>query len=167
MGIGDSGARKTRTFVHHDSHHACKLQEIHRAVCAVMKHRCLQCLVSDLSMFCLLLRTARGHAVSCPLMPVSLTHNYASLAPFLLISRTLQVNGGCISFQQRPGSFYVGNLCALSHNVVHGEHAAGSYGGTRRRSRCKSLLCCEPTFSERREPAHSMPHQGLRSCSKS
>ncbi len=47
-------------------------------------------------------------------------------------SRTLQVkpeDAGCISLPQRPGSFYVGNLCALSHNVVHGEHAAGSYGG--------------------------------------
>ena len=47
-------------------------------------------------------------------------------------SRTLQVkpeDAGCISFPQRPGSFYVGNLCALSHIVVHGEHAAGSYGG--------------------------------------
>jgi hypothetical protein len=46
-------------------------------------------------------------------------------------SRTLQVkleDAGCISLPQRPGSFYVGNLCALSHNVAHGEHAAGSYG---------------------------------------
>ena len=85
-------------------------------------------------------------------------------------SRTLQVkpeDAGCISFPQRPGSFYVGNLCALSHIVVHGEHAAGSYGGTRRRSRCTSLLWCELTFSEQREPAQLMQHQGLRSCSKS
>ena len=29
----------------------------------------------------------------------------------------------------------------------------------RRQSRCKSLLCCESTFSERREPAQLMPHQ--------
>ena len=47
-------------------------------------------------------------------------------------SRTLQVKledaPGCISLPQRPGSFYVGNLCALEHNVAHGEHAAGSYG---------------------------------------
>ena len=46
-------------------------------------------------------------------------------------SRTLLVNrggAGCISLPQRPGSFYVGNLCALEHNVAHGEHAAGSYG---------------------------------------
>jgi hypothetical protein len=46
-------------------------------------------------------------------------------------SRTLQVkleDAGCISLPQRPGSFYVGNLCALSHNVAHGENAAGSYG---------------------------------------
>ena len=34
-------------------------------------------------------------------------------------SRTLQVkleDAGCISLPQRPGSFYVGNLCALNHN---------------------------------------------------
>jgi hypothetical protein len=46
-------------------------------------------------------------------------------------SRTLQVkpeDAGCISLPQRPGSFYVGNLCALSHNVVHSDHAAGSFG---------------------------------------
>ena len=47
-------------------------------------------------------------------------------------SRTLQVkpeDAGCISLPQRRGSFYVGNLCALGHIVVQGEHAAGSYGG--------------------------------------
>ena len=46
-------------------------------------------------------------------------------------SRELQVkleDGSCISLPQRPGSFYIGNLCALSHNVVHGEHSAGSLG---------------------------------------
>ena len=31
-------------------------------------------------------------------------------------------------FPQRPGSFYVGNLCALNHNVLHGDNATGSYG---------------------------------------
>ena len=35
---------------------------------------------------------------------------------------------GCISLAQRPGSFYVGNLCALEHNVAHGASAPGSYG---------------------------------------
>jgi hypothetical protein len=48
-------------------------------------------------------------------------------------SRTLQVetmrhDGSCISLPQRPGSFYIGNLCVVNHNVVHGEHSAGSYG---------------------------------------
>ena len=46
-------------------------------------------------------------------------------------TRTLLVeleDAGCISLPQRPGSFYIGNLCALNHNVEHGEHAAGSYG---------------------------------------
>ena len=37
-------------------------------------------------------------------------------------------DGSCISLPQRPGSFYIGNLCALSQHVVHGEHSAGSYG---------------------------------------
>ena len=35
---------------------------------------------------------------------------------------------GCISLAQRPGSFYVGNLCALEHNVAHGASAPGSWG---------------------------------------
>ena len=46
-------------------------------------------------------------------------------------SRTLLVeveDAACISVPQRPGSFYIGNLCALNHNVVHGEHAPGSCG---------------------------------------
>ncbi len=46
-------------------------------------------------------------------------------------SRTLLVkleDESCISFPQRLGSFSVGHLCALNHNVAHGEHAAGSYG---------------------------------------
>ena len=34
----------------------------------------------------------------------------------------------CISLAQRPGSFYVGNLCALEHNVAHGASAPGSLG---------------------------------------
>jgi len=49
-------------------------------------------------------------------------------------SRTVEVEaggkgGGCISLQQRPGAFYVGNLCALNHRVVHGEHSAGCFCG--------------------------------------
>ena len=47
-------------------------------------------------------------------------------------SREMQVRlkgrDGCISLKQRPGSFCVGNLCALEHNVVHGETAPGSWG---------------------------------------
>ena len=46
-------------------------------------------------------------------------------------SRTLLVeveDAACISVPQRPGSFYIGNLCAFNHNVAHGEHAPGSYG---------------------------------------
>ena len=37
-------------------------------------------------------------------------------------SRTLLINTeddtGCISLPQKPGSFYIGNLCALEHNVL-------------------------------------------------
>ena len=33
-----------------------------------------------------------------------------------------------MSLPQRPGSFYIGNLCACSHNVVHNEHATGCLG---------------------------------------
>ena len=35
---------------------------------------------------------------------------------------------GCISLRQEPGSSYMGNLCALNHNVVHDEHPTGTYG---------------------------------------
>ena len=46
-------------------------------------------------------------------------------------SRHLEVkleDGSCISLPQRPGSSYIGNLCACSHNVVHNEHATGCLG---------------------------------------
>ena len=33
-----------------------------------------------------------------------------------------------LSFQQRPRSFYLGNLCAMKHNVKHGDQAEGCYG---------------------------------------
>ena len=33
-----------------------------------------------------------------------------------------------MSFPQQPGSFYVGNLCSLNHEVVHDEHPTGTYG---------------------------------------
>ena len=36
--------------------------------------------------------------------------------------------GGCISLHQKPGSFYVGNMCALKHHVVHHAHSTGTYG---------------------------------------
>ena len=47
-------------------------------------------------------------------------------------TRKLQVRlkdvPGCISLEQRPGSFYVGNMCALEHNVAHTAASAGCYG---------------------------------------
>ena len=77
-------------------------------------------------------------------------------------SRTLLVkleDAGCISLPQRPGSFYVGNLCALNHNVVHGEQSAGSDGEGPLSEQVQIVV------KLRREPAELMPHQGLRSCS--
>ena len=41
---------------------------------------------------------------------------------------------GCISMYQKPGSFYMGNLCALNHNVIHDEQPTGTYG-------CSSSCC--------------------------
>ena len=42
----------------------------------------------------------------------------------------MEVSGREDSFKltQSPGSFYIGNMCALRHNVVHGAHAPGSCG---------------------------------------
>ena len=45
-------------------------------------------------------------------------------------TRTLQVSFGdstMETFEQRPGSFYVGNMCAMMHNVAHGETSPGSF----------------------------------------
>jgi len=33
-----------------------------------------------------------------------------------------------ICLPQRPGSFYVGNMCAMEHNVAHGSQTEGSFG---------------------------------------
>ena len=86
-------------------------------------------------------------------------------------SRTLLVkqleDAGCISFPQRPGSFYAGNICALNPNMVHGEHAAGSYGEGPPSEQVQFAVILRSDFSERRGPAELMPHQGLRSCSVS
>ena len=39
------------------------------------------------------------------------------------------INGAdrIIELPQRPGSFYIGNLCAVEHNIVHGAESAGCY----------------------------------------
>ena len=44
-------------------------------------------------------------------------------------SRTVEVDtpSGCRSLAQEPGSFYIGNLCALRHNVRHNEDDAGCF----------------------------------------
>ena len=53
---------------------------------------------------------------------------HAGLTIFGSRQLLVEVRGeeGCISLAQRPGSFYVGNLCALEHNVAHGASAPGS-----------------------------------------
>ena len=54
---------------------------------------------------------------------------HASLT--LFGSRTVEMitaNQGCISLAQKPGSFYLGNMCAVEHNVKHHDQAEGSYG---------------------------------------
>ena len=48
-------------------------------------------------------------------------------------SRYLDVDVGqgresCISLPQEPGSFYIGNLCALDHDARHVENPAGCWG---------------------------------------
>ena len=46
-------------------------------------------------------------------------------------SRTLQVDvleKGRIGLHQRPGSFYIGNLCAVAHNVAHSATSTGNCG---------------------------------------
>ena len=48
-------------------------------------------------------------------------------------SRFLDVDVGegrerCISLLQEPGSFYIGNLCALDHDARHVENPAGCWG---------------------------------------
>ena len=48
-------------------------------------------------------------------------------------SRNLEVEligkEGCISLRQQPGSFYVGNMCAMRHRVVHKDSDEGAYRG--------------------------------------
>ena len=54
---------------------------------------------------------------------------HASLT--LFGSRAVEMKAGnpdCISLSQKPGSFYVGNMCAVEHNVKHNDQAVGCYG---------------------------------------
>ena len=38
----------------------------------------------------------------------------------------LQGSEGCISLEQRPGSFYVGSMCTVEHDLAHGAKVPGS-----------------------------------------
>ena len=49
----------------------------------------------------------------------------AASAPTSAESSTPPEGAHISSLQQRPGSFYMGNLCALSHNVVHQDDKEG------------------------------------------
>ena len=53
---------------------------------------------------------------------------HAALTLFGARRVDVKCGDSCISLHQKPGSFYMGNLCALSHNVVHDEHPTGTYG---------------------------------------
>ena len=52
---------------------------------------------------------------------------HAALTLFGTRRVDVKCGDSCISLHQKPGSFYMGNLCALSHNVVHDEHPTGTY----------------------------------------
>ena len=76
--------------------------------------------------------------------------------------RVLQVrleDGSCISLPQRPGSFYVGSMCALEHNVAHGEHAASSYGEgpPAEQSQIAVMLRCDVFRAGRARKKNSTP----------
>ena len=53
---------------------------------------------------------------------------HAGLTIFGTRDLQVKVKGRCINLRQHPGRFYIGNLCALEHNVVHGATAPGSWG---------------------------------------
>ena len=53
---------------------------------------------------------------------------HASLTLFGSREVQVKVEEGSISLSQRPGSFYMGTMTALEHNVVHHEQAEGCLG---------------------------------------
>ena len=55
---------------------------------------------------------------------------HAGLTVFGSRSVDIELLGkGCISLRQQPGSFYVGNMCAMNHRVVHKDSDEGAYRG--------------------------------------
>ena len=72
---------------------------------------------------------------------------------------------GCISLAQRPGSFYVGNLCALEHNVAHGASAQGSYGPPENKVQITVMLRSDLFRQVRARKKDACP--GPQSCSAS
>ena len=69
---------------------------------------------------------------------------HASLTVFG--NRQVQVkleDGRCISLPQRPGSFYIGSMCALEHNVQHSEHPVGCYGEPSEQVQIAVMLRCD------------------------
>ena len=73
--------------------------------------------------------------------------------------------GGCISLPQKPGSFYVGNLCALEHNVEHCAESAGCYGVGPPSEQAQIAVMLRTDAFSRSAREKSMPSQGQRSCS--
>ena len=52
---------------------------------------------------------------------------HAAFTLFGIRSMLVKLNCSKISLPQRPGSFYVGNLCALNHNVQHHADSEGNF----------------------------------------
>ena len=87
---------------------------------------------------------------------------HASLT--LFGSRAVEMKAGnpdCISLSQKPGSFYVGNMCALEHNVKHNDQAEGSYGKSPKKQVQIAVMLRTDVFREARArtinstPGHS------------
>ena len=78
----------------------------------------------------------------------------------------LESDGSYISLVRQPGSFYVGNLCAIEHNVEHVEDAPGSWGTGPPESRLQVAVMLRSDLA-RSGPVESMRVRGRRSCSVS
>ncbi len=58
----------------------------------------------------------------------SLIHGAVTIFGSRAVEVRTEGRDDCNSLEQRPGSFYIGNLTALEHRVVHREQSEGSFG---------------------------------------